>query len=569
MADTLNNGPRIAQHWFAQIETEKEAHRGWREFSRDVVKTYRQGASPGRGARPSESRFNLLWSNTELLSVAVHGKSPTPDVRRRFSAQGNRDAANAAEVLERALSYAVDTDSFTRASEAAVVDYLLSGLGTMRVRYTPYIVDDEVMHEEVSVEPVPWYMFHWEPASNWEKVEWCAIENHLSKAEVKEQYPDWVQDIPFSSGYTWDWDSESDIAQNDEKNEKQYALIYEIFDKRKREVIILAEGLDDVIEVIADPLELEDFYPFPPPLAANITSGEFLPTPDYAYYKKEAELVSSLTGRIAKLQEYLKYRGMYDPRYSDSLERVLRSEDGSLTPMEIDTSLFQEVQQVPDLEKAIKVLPLEEVVSTISRLQEIRQNTIDIIHQITGISDIMRGSTSPSETLGAQRLKTHFGSVRIERRQRIVAEFLRSVIGIMGEVISEFFFAETLEMVADMPVTDEAVSILRSDQMRRYKIDIETDSTVVEDAALDQQRRTEMLTAITGFMERVAPLVAEGMIPVDMARELMLFGVRSFKGGRALENIIESFNEQTADAPYQGSAPADPALALPEAEPDF
>jgi len=50
-------------------------------------------------------------------------------------------------------------------------------------------------------------------------------------------------------------------------------------------------------------------------------------------------------------------------------------------------------------------LPIDQIVAAIVQLIQIRKQTIDDVYQITGLSDIMRGSTVASETLGAQQLQ--------------------------------------------------------------------------------------------------------------------------------------------------------------------
>ena len=61
-------------------------------------------------------------------------------------------------------------------------------------------------------------------------------------------------------------------------------------------------------------------------------------------------------------------------------------------------------------------MPIETIAATITQLVAVRKQTIDDIYQITGLSDIMRGATDARETLGAQQLKTQFGSTPHSRQ---------------------------------------------------------------------------------------------------------------------------------------------------------
>ena len=69
---------------------------------------------------------------------------------------------------------------------------------------------------------------------------------------------------------------------------------------------------------------------------------------------------------------------------------------------------------------------------------------IEDIYQIMGLSDIMRGDTDPHETLGAQELKTQYGSSRIRDKQQELARLARDLVKITAEIITEKFSADTM-----------------------------------------------------------------------------------------------------------------------------
>jgi hypothetical protein len=61
-----------------------------------------------------------------------------------------------------------------------------------------------------------------------------------------------------------------------------------------------------------------------------------------------------------------------------------------------------------------------------------------------GLSDIMRGATDPNETLGAQQLKTQYGSTRIRDKQQEMVRLARDIVEITSEIITEKFDDETI-----------------------------------------------------------------------------------------------------------------------------
>src|SRR4029077_9831174 len=89
-------------------------------------------------------------------------------------------------------------------------------------------------------------------------------------------------------------------------------------------------------------------------------------------------------------------------------------------------------------------LPIDKIAMTITALVALRKQVIDDIYQITGMADIMRGDTDPNETLGAQQLKTQYGSTRIRDKQGELARLARDLVEITSEIITEKFSDDTI-----------------------------------------------------------------------------------------------------------------------------
>jgi hypothetical protein len=84
---------------------------------------------------------------------------------------------------------------------------------------------------------------------------------------------------------------------------------------------------------------------------------------------------------------------------------------------------------------------------------------MDDVYQITGLSDIMRGQTEASETLGAQQLKSQYGSVRIKDRQDEMVRMARDITRIAAEIMAENFQPKTLLDMSQLEVpTDAAIA---------------------------------------------------------------------------------------------------------------
>ena len=89
------------------------------------------------------------------------------------------------------------------------------------------------------------------------------------------------------------------------------------------------------------------------------------------------------------------------------------------------------------------------------------------------------------------------------------------------------------------PVWGQVLQVLQDDMQRAYRIDIETNSTIEPEAAEDQKQLTELMTALGQTMNGLAPLVAQGVLPFEVAQSMLLVITRRFRFGEEIESIIQ------------------------------
>ena len=112
------------------------------------------------------------------------------------------------------------------------------------------------------------------------------------------------------------------------------------------------------------------------------------------------------------------------------------------------------------------------------------------------------------------------------------------------------------------PVTIDAVmALLRDNMTRRFRIDIEVDSTITGDESQERQDRTQFIEATTKFVQAWGPIVQQNPAMTQLAGELLLFGTRSFRVGRSLEEVIE---ETVDKLEAQAAAPKPPPQPSPD-----
>ncbi len=563
--------------WMEELRAEDQAHRDYRDMARKFEKRY----SLEKG---EASDYNIFWANTEIMHAALYSQTPKADVQRRFRDR-NPIAREVAAVLERAISFSLDCYDFDGAINPSINNFLVAGLGQVRVNYVPYLtqratrvpvdtlidpetgeksylrdgeaveaaedelgafvedVSDEIAYQAVDCSNVPWARFHWSPAKDWGTVWWVGECHYLTEDQMRQTFViggDETVPLGFSR------DGKSDGSQND----GDLARVIEVWDKRTRTHFGIVEGMARLLKFRAgdetaedDPLGLSGFWPYPKPMAANVIAGKFCPIPDFAYYETQADEMDRLTRRIEGLTDQLRYRGVYDGTFQD-LANLTSANDGDFKAIENFAARFGDGR---GLQSIMATLPLEELRGVIAWLIQAREEVKATIFEITGISDIVRGATKATETLGAQQLKSQFGSMRMTKRQKAVEHFIRDIFRIKAEIIAEHFEPEVLSMMTGIEVTPEMVQIMRSDVLREFGVDVETDSTIISDQGEEQQRRTEVVTAITQLVTAWAPMIAQAPMLAGLAKDLISFQLGAFKHGRTLEDAIEQAFAQVGD----------------------
>ena len=600
----------LARLWLDSVALARKNEADWRKAAGEARDRYRGDSKNNQG-----KKFNILFANTQITLPAIYNSTPIPDVRRRF---GDADPAGkiAAQVLERSLSYSFDAYDFGCSMRSVVFDSVLAGRGVLRVRYEPSFEDGEEEQEEaaeeyaedgeamqpagprlvfqkVCVEHVDWHDFIIGPGRKWEEVPWIGFEHRLTRDELKDRFGDIGATMPL------DIVTDDARARNSDPRDVpdvfKRGTIYEIWDKEEREVLFIAPSLPSkILKRVDDPLGLQEFWPIPRPIYDVVDSSSLVPIVPYSLYKDQAEELDHVTRRIDKLVEQCRYRGLRAADIAE-FESLARAKDGEFVAVE-NAMQFAE----RGLDKAIWTAPLETLVSVIIQLMQHREALKATIYEITGLSDILRGSTNAQETLGAQQIKAQFGSIRIQDRQAEVQRLARDAVRLMAELIGEKFEPETLslmtgvdlpqaqqkmmaqqaammaqqsgqpvppeiEQVLTVPSWDEVMQVLRSDAMRGYRVDIETDSTVQADVARLKTNAAEFVQGFGGFVTAVGPAVQAGVMPMDVVADLLTAFARNFKLGRQAEDALERLGKMAAQpAPQQGQGAAAEAQAQAE-----
>lgn len=581
----------VHKRWMLEITLAEKQRKDWKKDAQEVIDLY-------EAKKRKASSFNILWANTETLRPAIYNSLPRPDVRKRFD-DPDRAGAAAAEMLERALTYSLDVYGADTVFRMSALDAVLVGRAVARVRYIPAFTKgdesasaeiaegeqhEELESEQCVCEHVQWDEFIHGPGKTWAEVAWVGFKHRLTRDQLTKRFGD------VGSQVEMDTVDDDDLKKADEEVASTFktAEVWEIWDKDSRKAIFIAPShKEQPLSELDDPLNLVGFFPVPEPVFAIEKTGTLIPATLYSMYREQADELNLISGRIAKITAALKLRGVYDSTIGE-MRKLMDAGDNVLIPAENLTVLLER----GSIEKAIWMMPIADAANVLTVLERQREACKQVIYEITGISDIVRGASNANETATAQQIKAQFGTIRLQRLQREFQRYVRDITRMMAEVIGEKFQPEGLMAMTSMqmptdqqvqakvmqvqqqyqmaaqqaqmagqqpppppqmpppPVTIDAVmKVLRSDLQRQYRVDIETDSTIQAMDGADQTAISSLLTGIGGFVQAVAPAVQGGMIPAGAAKALLAAIVRKFKLGSSVD---DAFSEEAQE---QGMPP--------------
>lgn len=495
MVDVTATGDRIEErsdlgtgdaalydYWMGQEKIAEREERKWIRDARKIVKRYRDERGDAQTSGTSAHRYNILWSNVQVLKPTLYGQTPKPDVSRRFLDQDD-EGRLASIILERCISQSLDKMDSVMA--AVVEDKLLPGRGVARVLYVPTFgdiieplnesntdLDDDdaavatvandgdegaqqepeepvrkVEWEEADIKYIFWEDYREGPARQWSEVPWVRYQEYLTRDELIKRFGS-AKAKQVNLDYTPK--GVTDIGKDDAPADLfKKAIVREYWDKSKKQVVWIAPGTPGLIlDTADDPLGLYNFFPNPDPLLATTTNDKRIPVPDYLEYLDQARDMDTLTARIDRLTRALKVSGVYAAEHKAELQQLV--DEGTENRL-IPVHDFTRLSEKGGLAGIIEWLPIKQIAETLIQLYEARDKVKESIYEITGVADILRGETVPDETLGAQKLKSRFATRRIEPQQKAVARFARDLIRLIAEIVCEHFSPQVISAMSGYP----------------------------------------------------------------------------------------------------------------------
>jgi hypothetical protein len=590
--------------WLEEIKAAKKREKDYRKDGKKILAIY-------DGEKAKTTPFNILFSNTETMLPALYSAVPRPVVQRRFK-DDDPLGKHASLAGRRGLEFLLDTnldgyDTFDAGMKHVALDACLPGRGIARVKYDntmgayPAKEGEEpapyVESELICIEAQHWDRVLHGYAKKWHKVPWVAYEHYLDNDEASKKFGQEIADkLKYSETDDTEETDEPRTKEERSRGEKRMACVYEVWDKdnwgrqgEKKILWVSPNYKDGYLKVSDDELGLSGFFNCPKPIQFIDKTHSLVPTALYTIYENQAEELNKIQRRINRLVEACKARGIYAGDASDDFSKLFSADENELVPAGNNALLGAE----KGLDKLIFFMPLDQIRQVLMDLYNARESCKQVIYEITGLSDILRGASKASETLGEQEIKTQWGTLRLKNKQKEVARFARDLLRMMLELAAKKLSPETwakmtglpflldakfnelttlkqtitqqliamqvpspqpgqppqhpliaqlqqIEQALQAPKWSDVLAVLQNDLVRAYRIDIETNSTVEPEAAEDHKHIQEMMMTLGQVLQGLTPLVTSGTMPFQMVQDLLLVIARRYRFGNEIEDHIKS-----------------------------
>ncbi|WP_245478399.1 MULTISPECIES: hypothetical protein [unclassified Mesorhizobium] len=628
-----------ASKWLARVEAAGKLEKQWMDDAEKAVKAY-TGETKSDDLSTSATLgntydFNILFANVETIVPAIINSPPAPDIRRRF-ADEDPAAKDVAELIERAIRKQVDDSKLQVELEGEAQDGFLAGRGIIRLRFKSDIVKDETTNAElakasderdggkseeattddygaaapgaapgerlanecIEFEAVSWRDYRHGPAKRWKDRPWDAFRFVVQRED---------EGAVFDAGLI---SIQTDDQEKKARGEGDSDLCgWEIWDKSSRKVIFIDDN-GVVLKKVDDPLGLSDFFPIPAPVQPIELTGRLMPVNPFSIYSRLADELDLTTKRIGVITRHMKVKGWYSGDAGD-IANMLAADDTEFVPIG-NADIWA---ANGGLSGAVAFWPVEKFILVLRELYSAREQTKQAIYEITGISDIVRGASQASETATAQNIKTQWGSLRIQKMQRMMERCARDIFVMMAEIIPAKFSHETLQQMTGVQIIptqqdltpvqpppapppgaqvppeqqqqlQQAMQAAQQAEQQRqaklaklesiqqlltqrlammYRIDVESDSTVKADLTRQKAETAEFMQAAGAYWAAVGPLIQQGEMSKEVAVEIFAANSRLFNLGKSVEDVLE---KMVTDAKAQAGQPPQPSAEQQKAQAD-
>jgi hypothetical protein len=423
-------------------------------------------------------------------------------------------------------------------------------------------VDENVDDCCVSLHPVSYRDIRHTPnARHWEEIDWISFRTLMTKAEVSDRFgEEWVNKLPFSQKA-----SSREAVETDKSDliPTPYVEVWETWNKSRKEIMWHVEDYaQDFLDVQPDIYELAEFWPCPPFMLGTQGPDSLFTVPDYVQLKPPITQMHAMAKRYKTAVRAVATRAIADASLADQItDANNQGHAGILFVKDFQGSIVGK----GGLENLIHFLPTEQYANEMATLQEAISNYNQAFYELWGIPDIIRGVSDPNETAAAQQLKGKYNSLRFSQIQREFQRLVRDDIELMCDLALKKFPEEQLIDIIgvrfweneDQQLWPQVYQLLKDDEERKIRIDIQTDSTISMNADAEIERANYLAKTLTDGIASIAAVEQQDLAYQILAMDALLMVVEKLPNGKEFSQSLRKIKEQKIEE-MQNPAPPPP-----------
>lgn len=372
------------------------------------------------------------------------------------------------------------------------------GDGVVRAKVLGLKGDDEVTQStknKIFFERYDHNRVVWSPASSWRDVRWIAVKHYVDRRDLeglasvnpelnKEKIDEILKQckVDTESGMLATIGGENKAGAP--KDGIARAMMLEIWDKvSKRRIYMIVGSPQDqsvktsdampntdnfpsfLIQWEDDPYRLKGFFPFPMFLLWHCHEYFYVPIPQYVFWQKLQQKLGMLQERVHSIADTIKAVGFYEASKKIDVEAISKAKDGQMIPVSIIPTGAggQSTGALP-----ITFLPFSEWTGTLNTMTQVVMFVKQLIEEVSGISDTMRGAPADRETATASSQRFASGGKKIQSRNQSLLRWIRSVFAMLGEAVCENSSAEDLAKMSGFEYREDAFAKATEHTLEEY-----------------------------------------------------------------------------------------------------
>lgn len=592
---------KTCDYWFRWIRATKKAAtrfnndalEAWREYEKDVND---QVARQYRGRQDSINVYPIYNSICQSLFPAHYARTPQLVTEKLFSI--NDDVANTGcIILERLGKHLVLTSNFNEVMNYSVANFFHAAKATNQVLYEAEIVktlkripaypqgdgvtfldetgapitgeikqDELGIFTEIEVDeadpdsqkiklaPVPYdEVLHTPNANTNDDIKEMAFYFTCTKEEAEKKFkPEVLAAIQWKKG------AAKSASESQEDNEQMqdspdyYMDGWEIYCKETEMVYWVSEMYPHgfLKDSEKDPYGFQNFFPAPPFIIQNKPRKNLYPRPMYVFLRPSLMQLHLMYDRVFGLIDSVRRRAIVDGE--EDVISALNAGDQEF----VSAKSLKNIVEKGGLDSMIWYIPVQELVNAISELNALEDRFTANVEKWAGLPDILQGQSDPIEALGTQEIKATAAHDRFKINKMQVQKLARDSIEMMIDLALKVFSDEKIARItglkymepADQQRFPEALAMLRNDEERLIRIDIETDSLVFVDQGLKAQRRNVAIQSALNGMEKVVAMSQTNPALSAIAMKAVLLSLEGLEDGKQYQDQIKAIGQQLEEA---------------------